>query len=143
MWLLSIVLSYLPDLWLLFAVAGGVLYLTGIVAPGKLSQTASNALALAAVGAAIYLWTFASATQAYEARLRAAVTAERARVLAITEEAVTEARKAAADAEAVIATYEGRLATALDDIPEAPAGTTHGGGLSPRSTNSLLKALGK
>lgn len=143
MWILSIVLGYLPDLWLLFAVAGGVLYVAGIASPGALSKTASNALAIGCAVVAVYLWTYASATQAYEARLQAAVTAERARILAITETAITDARKAAADAEAAKGELERRLADALDAIPEPPAGTVHGGGLSPKSTDLLLKALGK
>ena len=74
-WLLSIVLGTLPDLWIVAALAAAALYIFAWWQPGRLSAEVVRLGSLCLLGLAVYLWTFATATAAYDARVRAAVEA--------------------------------------------------------------------
>ena len=143
-WLPSIILGALPDLWILAALASGALWLYGWLAPGRISAEIIRLGSLVALGASVYLWTYAQATQAYDARVKAAVAAERERMAAIIDQSVTAARDEARAADEARKAAEGRLAVALESLPpdKPPPAAGHGGGLSPASGRAVIAIRG-
>jgi hypothetical protein len=143
-WVLSIVLGYLPDLWIMAAIAGAVLWLYAWMAPDRLAAEVARMTSLAALGGALYLWTFATATAAAEARYQAAMEAERARQAEIVARSVEDARRAATAADEARRQAESRLDTVLAGIPPDPPPPPkgYGGGLSPASAKSIISMRG-
>ncbi len=107
-WILSLASSWLPDLWLLPAIAAVGLWVYGYICPARIAVEIVRVGALALVGSAVYLWCWSDATAACEARVEAATAAETARQQQIVGDALTQARA------------EGRAA--MDAAAEARAG---------------------
>lgn len=136
-WLLSLASSWLPDLWMIPAVASVGLWLYGWFAPGRVS---SEIVRIGSIGLAclsIYLWCWSTATAACEARVTAATAAETARQQAIVGDALTQARaegKAAMDA---AAKARADLEAALDRLDHEPDPAPIKCGLSRRFGGAL------
>lgn len=99
-WLLSTLSSWLPDLWLLPAIAAVGLWVYGYICPARIAAELVRVGALVLVGSAVYVWCWSDATAACEARVEAATAAESARQQQIVGDALTQARaegKAALD----------------------------------------------
>lgn len=145
-WLLSVVLERIPDLWLVPAIGALALYGYGVVEPGRIKAALVNLVSIGLACLAAGLMVYGIATAAYAARVKAAVEAERARIAAIVDQSITDARteaKAATDAREAA---EARLAEALSAMPPDIAPDTNkpkGGGLSPASAGALLKIIGE
>ena len=136
-WMVSTILSWLPSLWLVPAAAASGLWVYAWWAPGRIAAEAVRVGSLGLVGLAVYLWVYADATAACEARVVAATAAETERQQGIVGDALTQARaegQAAMD-EAVKARDDLEAALdAIDHDPDAPAGTC---ALSKRWTRAL------
>jgi hypothetical protein len=119
-WLFSIVLSVLPDLWIVAALGGVALWLYGYFCPGKIAAEIVRIGSMALGGVALWLWISAGATAACEARIAAATAAETARQREIVGDALTQARAEGAAAIADAAKAREALEAALDDADHAP-----------------------
>lgn len=119
-WVLSLGLSVLPDLWILAALAAAALWLYGYFAPGRIAAEIVRFGALGLVGVAVYLWVYAGATEACEARVAAATAAETARQQRIVGDALTQARAEGAAAASAAETARADLEAALDRLDHEP-----------------------
>lgn len=142
-WLLSVALERLPDLWLVPALASLALYGYAVIEPGRIKAALVNLVSVVLACVAAGLLVYGVATTAFAARVKAAVEAERARIEAIVEQSVTEARTEAKTADAARAAAEARLADVLSAMPPDTPDKPKGGGLSPASSGALLKIIGE
>ena len=136
-WILSVLASWLPSLWLVPALGAVGLLVYSWLVPDRIASGVVSAASHALLGCAIYLWVYADATAACEARVAAATQAETERQRQIVGDALTQARAegAAAMAEATKARADLEATLdAIDHTPDAPAATC---GLSKRWTEAL------
>lgn len=120
-WLLSVLASWLPDLWIVPALAAAGLWVYGWWAPGRIAAEVARTGALGLVGVAVFLWVWADATAACEARVAAATAAETERQRGIVDEALTQARAEGQAALDAAAKARADLEATLDAIDHAPA----------------------
>ncbi len=143
-WLLSIILGALPDLWIIAALGAGALWAMAWWQPGRLSAEVVRIGSLVLLGVAVYLWTWAEATAAYETRVAADREKERVRVEALTDASAAEARLEAtlarSEREVTDARREAEVAALPPDQP--PKLTGYGGGLSPTSAAAITRIIG-
>jgi len=136
-WILSVISSWLPDLWVLPAGAAAGLWVYGWWVSSRAAAEILHMGALALVGCAVWFWCWSGATAACEARVAAATAAETARRQAIVGDALTQARaegKAAMD-DATQARAD--LEAALDQLDHEPAPASIKCGLSRRYVGAL------
>ncbi len=139
-WLLSLLSSWLPSLWLVPALAAAGLWVYAWWAPGRIAAEVVRVGSLGLVGCAVYLWVYADATAACEARVAAATTAETERQRQIVGDALTQARAEGRAAMDEAAKARDDLEAALDAIDHAPGPSTPDApkcGLSARWTKAM------
>ena len=139
-WLLSLLASWLPSLWLVPAVGAAGLWVYAWWAPGRMAAEVVRGGSLGLAGLAVYLWVYADATAACEARVAAATAAETERQRIIVGDALTqshaEGRAAMDDAARARDDLEATLdAIDHDPVPSAPDAPRCG--LSTRWTKAL------
>lgn len=142
-WALSILLGWMPDLWIIAALGAAALWVFAWFQPSRIAAEVVRVGVAVLLGLAVYLWTYATATTAYEARVAADREAERQRVERISAATASEARLEATLARAAVDKAEMELAAALAALPPEPMPPTQGysGGLSPASAAALDKIM--
>lgn len=139
-WLLSLLASWVPSLWLVPALAAIGLLVYSWLVPDRLASGVVSAASHALLGCAIYLWVYADATAACEARVAAATAAETERQRIIVGDALTHARAEGRSAMDEAAKARDDLEATLDDIDHDPDPSTPDApkcGLSARWTKAL------
>ncbi len=139
MWLLSLASSWLPDLWILPALAAAGLWLYGWFAPARIATEIVRLGSIGLACLAVYLWCWSGATAACEARVRAATVAEAARQQQIVGDALTQARAEGRAAMDAAAKARVDLEAALDRLDHEPDPSGPKCGLSKRWTEALPK----
>lgn len=135
--MLSALLSWLPALWVVPALAAAGLWVYGWWAPGRIAAEVVRTGALGLVGLAVYLVVYADATAACEARVAAATAAETERQRVIVGDALTQARAEGQAATDAAARARDDLEAALDAIDHDPDPSAPVCGLSRRWVRAL------